>query len=148
MCYTKLFSWPFAVRYNMLLNLMRVEGANPEQMMALSFHQFQNEQSAPALEVLLAEKEAAKDAVVIADEPAVELYHNLNMQIDKCRVEMRDIVNHPKHIVPFLQPGRLVHVKVRGATWLRHGCWEGRAHVRPCGRAFLCVCSSGRSQGV
>ena len=33
----------FHLGYNMLLNLMRVEGSDPEQLMALSFFQFQNE---------------------------------------------------------------------------------------------------------
>lgn len=33
----------FYLGYNMLLNLMRVEDADPETMMRLSFHQFQNE---------------------------------------------------------------------------------------------------------
>lgn len=61
-------------RYNMLLNLLRVEGANPEQMMALSFHQFQNEQAAPALEALMAEKEAEREGIEVADEPDVEQY--------------------------------------------------------------------------
>jgi ATP-dependent RNA helicase DOB1 len=35
----------------MLLNLLRVEDADPEKMMSLSFHQFQNEKAAPALQV-------------------------------------------------------------------------------------------------
>ena len=39
----------FHLGYNMLLNLLRVEGGDPERMMALSFHQFQNERAAPAL---------------------------------------------------------------------------------------------------
>lgn len=33
----------FHLGYNMLLNLLRVEGSNPEQLMANSFYQFQNE---------------------------------------------------------------------------------------------------------
>jgi ATP-dependent RNA helicase DOB1 len=58
----------------MLLNLLRVEGANPEQMMTLSFHQFQNEQAAPALEALMAEKEAERERIEVVDEPDVEQY--------------------------------------------------------------------------
>ena len=34
----------------MLLNLLRVEDADPERMMALSFHQFQNERAIPAMQ--------------------------------------------------------------------------------------------------
>jgi ATP-dependent RNA helicase DOB1 len=68
-CVRVLFVHP---RYNMLLNLLRVEGANPEQMMALSFHQFQNEQAAPALEALMAEKEAEREGIEVAEEADVE----------------------------------------------------------------------------
>jgi ATP-dependent RNA helicase DOB1 len=96
----------------MLLNLLRVEGANPEQMMALSFHQFQNEQAAPALEALMGDKERERDALEVAGEADVELYHALNVQLDRVRQEMREAVNHPKYAVQFLQPGRLVRVKV------------------------------------
>jgi len=44
----------FHLGYNMLLNLLRVEDANPEYMIKQSFHQFQNEQAAPGLEEALA----------------------------------------------------------------------------------------------
>lgn len=39
----------FYLRYNMLLNLMRVEDITPEFMLKNSFHQFQQESDVPAL---------------------------------------------------------------------------------------------------
>ena len=40
----------FHLGYNMLLNLMRVENANPEYMIRNSFYQYQNEMVAPHLQ--------------------------------------------------------------------------------------------------
>ncbi len=40
----------FHLGYNMLLNLLRVEDADPEYMMSRSFHQFQANRSAPELQ--------------------------------------------------------------------------------------------------
>jgi hypothetical protein len=40
----------FHLGYNMILNLMRVEGVSPEYMLQRCFYQFQNTASVPALE--------------------------------------------------------------------------------------------------
>ena len=40
----------YHVSYNMLLNMLRVEGADPHFLVQSSFHQFQQESGAPALE--------------------------------------------------------------------------------------------------
>lgn len=40
----------FHITYNMLLNLMRVEGINPEYMIERSFFQFQNQAFVPEAE--------------------------------------------------------------------------------------------------
>ena len=40
----------FHLGYNMLLNMLRVEGANPEALLRASYRQFQMERSLPALE--------------------------------------------------------------------------------------------------
>jgi ATP-dependent RNA helicase DOB1 len=121
----------------MLLNLLRVEGANPEQMMTLSFHQFQNEQAAPALEAMVVEKEAQRDAIVVADEDVVAQYHNLNTQMAKCKQELRAIINQPKHIVQFLQPGRIVRVRVRCLCCRGSHCVVARIFTTVCRRRVL-----------
>ncbi len=48
----------FHLGYNMILNLMRVEGISPEYMLERCFFQFQNAASVPALE---AEQKAAEE---------------------------------------------------------------------------------------
>lgn len=43
----------YHISYNMLLNMLRVEDADPDFLVKSSFHQFQQEASAPALEASL-----------------------------------------------------------------------------------------------
>ena len=40
----------YHISYNMLLNMLRVEDADPDFLVRSSFHQYQQESSAPALE--------------------------------------------------------------------------------------------------
>lgn len=41
----------YHISYNMLLNMLRVEDADPDFLVKSSFHQYQQEASAPAMEV-------------------------------------------------------------------------------------------------
>ena len=102
----------FHLGYNMLLNLMRVEDADPERMMALSFHQFQSERAAPAMEAELARvtSEVTTLTSQITDEPAVAEYYSLVAAIEQARDAMRAVITRPEHALPFLQPGRLVRI--------------------------------------
>ncbi|RHY31232.1 hypothetical protein DYB32_005190 [Aphanomyces invadans] len=100
----------FHLGYNMLLNLLRVEDANPEYMIKQSFHQFQNEQAAPGLEEALARVKEEKLTLHIPDEEAVAEFYYLSKSIQKHQDEWRRIRNQPKYIVSFLNPGRLVKV--------------------------------------
>ncbi|KXZ50647.1 hypothetical protein GPECTOR_15g331 [Gonium pectorale] len=100
----------FHLGYNMLLSLMRVEGAEPEQLMAASFRQFQTERALPALEARVKALEAARDGISIPDEPAVRSYYALLDQLVSLRAGLRGFVNSPAVCLPFLQPGRLVRL--------------------------------------
>ncbi|EQC39969.1 hypothetical protein, variant [Saprolegnia diclina VS20] len=107
----------FHLGYNMLLNLLRVEDANPEYMIKQSFHQFQNEQAAPGLEDALARVLEEKDAIEIPNEPEVAEYYYLSRSVAKYADDLRAIRNEPKYVVPFLNAGRLVKVHSTGAPW-------------------------------
>jgi ATP-dependent RNA helicase DOB1 len=102
----------FHLGYNMLLNLLRVEGGDPERMMALSFHQFQNERNAPALEAELAsaEEELEKHVSEIDDDATNADYFALCTAMDGCRDAMRHIITTPSIALPFLNTGRMVHI--------------------------------------
>jgi ATP-dependent RNA helicase DOB1 len=109
----------FRLGYNMLLNLLRAEEANPEYVIARSFAQFQGDRALPENEAKVVELESERDAIVIGaqseeiDEKAVRDYCRLRDVAEKLRAEMRDVVHKPQYVVPFLQPGRLVRIRER-----------------------------------
>lgn len=101
----------FHLSYNMILNLMRVEGVSPEFMLERCFFQFQSNSDVPALEAELARLSVEFDAFPLEDEQSIGEYYDLRQQLDAYAQDVRDVVNHPNYCLPFLQSGRLVRVK-------------------------------------
>lgn len=101
----------FYLGYNMILNLMRVEGISPEFMLEHCFYQFQNTSSVSGLEQQLVELQAERDSLEIADESTVKDYYDLRQSLASYTKDMRDVINHPNYCLQFMQPGRLVHIK-------------------------------------
>ncbi|KAJ5812209.1 hypothetical protein N7474_008510 [Penicillium riverlandense] len=104
----------FHLGYNMILNLMRVEGISPEFMLQRCFKQFQNAGSVVGLEKELRELEEKKANMTISDEGTIRDYYELREQLDKYNDDVQIVLSHPKYALSFLQPGRLIHVKHRG----------------------------------
>ncbi len=104
----------FYLGYNMILNLMRVEGISPEYMLEHCFFQFQNTSGVSGLERDLQQLQIDKDAMEIPDETNIADYYNLRQQLAIYTKDMRDVVNHPNYSLQFMQPGRLVHIKHAG----------------------------------
>ncbi|KAK6460886.1 rRNA-processing arch domain-containing protein [Scheffersomyces coipomensis] len=102
----------FHLGYNMILNLMRVEGISPEFMLESSFFQFQNAASVPVMEKNLQELSDKLVTTQIDDEATVKDYYDLKLQSEKYQEEVRYVITHPGHILPFLQEGRVVKVKI------------------------------------
>lgn len=102
----------FHLGYNMLLNLMRVEGISPEFMLESSFYQFQNAASVPLLEQELAALNEKYKAASFDDEYLIKEYYDLKQQLQNYQKDLRHIITHPGHILPFLQPGRVVEVQI------------------------------------
>ncbi|KZP28039.1 antiviral helicase [Athelia psychrophila] len=101
----------FYLGYNMVLNLMKVEGISPEFMLERCFFQFQSSAGIPKLEEELKQEEEAKDSSVIPDEPQVAEYYEYRQQLDQMAQDFRDVITHPNYCLPFLQAGRLIKVK-------------------------------------
>ena len=101
----------FYLGYNMILNLMRVEGISPEFMLERCFYQFQNTASVSGLEKELHELEAEKANFDIADEGLVKECYDLRQQLKTYTQDMRDVINHPNYCLQFMQPGRLVKIR-------------------------------------
>ncbi|OLL22909.1 ATP-dependent RNA helicase mtr4 [Neolecta irregularis DAH-3] len=101
----------FHLSYNMILNLMRVEGISPEFMLERCFFQFQNNAGIPDLEKEQVALEDELAAFSIEDEMTIADYYTLRQNIDSLAADMRAVINHPNFSLHFMQPGRLVHVK-------------------------------------
>ncbi|KAF8066809.1 rRNA-processing arch domain-containing protein [Lyophyllum atratum] len=101
----------FHLGYNMVLNLMKVEGISPEFMLERCFFQFQSSAGIPLLEDELKQEEEARSTTVIPDENLVADYYEFRQQLDQMAADFREVVTHPTYSLPFLQPGRLVKVK-------------------------------------
>lgn len=101
----------FHLGYNMILNLMRVEGFSPEFMLESCFFQFQNVSSVSGVEKELQEAEAEKASIIVDDEPVVKEYYDLRHQIDTYEKDMKEAINHPNYCLPYMQDGRLIRVR-------------------------------------
>ena len=110
----------FHLGYNMVLNLLRVEDADPEFMIRNSFYQFQAEEKVPQMKVRLLALEAKCDSAAhdMGDDGGeARAYFSMSRQMGKLNERIRqEWLNHPKYILPFLQPGRLVRVRVGDHT--------------------------------
>jgi len=102
----------FHLGYNMLLNLLRAEEADPQLIISKSFAQFQADRVLPEAEAELAQLEKKKASISLGDlEEDVVEYDRLTKQRDALYIEIREYVFKPQYIVPFLHSGRLVKVK-------------------------------------
>ncbi|TVY14133.1 ATP-dependent RNA helicase mtr4 [Lachnellula arida] len=101
----------FYLGYNMILNLMRVEGISPEFMLEHCFFQFQNTSGVSGLEKELQDLHTERDNLEIADESTIKEYYDLRQQITSYTKDMHDVINHPSYCLQFMNPGRLVHIK-------------------------------------
>jgi ATP-dependent RNA helicase DOB1 len=101
----------FHLGYNMVLNLIRVEGISPEFMLERCFFQFQNTASVSGIEKRLQELEMERTSIEIPDEPTVKDYYTLRQQLDTLTKDMRDVITHPNYCLQYLQGGRMVRIK-------------------------------------
>jgi ATP-dependent RNA helicase DOB1 len=49
--------------------------------------------------------------IVIENEPVVAEYYTIRQQLEIFYADIRTIVHHPRHVLRFLQAGRLVRVR-------------------------------------
>ncbi|WVF70153.1 hypothetical protein IAT40_004941 [Kwoniella sp. CBS 6097] len=101
----------FHLGYNMIINLMRVEGVSPEFMLERCFFQFQNTMSVPVLEKQLKEAEAERDEIVVENEEEIREYYELRQQLKEKGQDFQAVISHPTYSLRFLQAGRLVEIK-------------------------------------
>ena len=114
----------YRISYNMLLNMLRVEDVDPEYLLRASFHQYQQESEAPALEAKADEAEAEANAIEVVpggtpeDVAAVGEYYGMDRQLLLTQRKMMKIQRRPEHILPFVQSsGRLIDVTIDGENY-------------------------------
>eukprot|EP01117_Protostelium_nocturnum_P003496 TRINITY_DN1455_c0_g2_i3.p1 TRINITY_DN1455_c0_g2~~TRINITY_DN1455_c0_g2_i3.p1 ORF type:complete len:827 (-),score=291.98 TRINITY_DN1455_c0_g2_i3:46-2526(-) len=107
----------FHVKYNTILNLMRVEEIDPEYMLRRSFRQHQEDRELPVIEAKIKSIESDRDAIVIEGESEVEEYYQLREQQTKLRKEMQEVITQPVHALPYLHVGRLLYIVDRDIDW-------------------------------
>lgn len=103
----------FHLSYNMLLNQMRSEDGDSENLLRNSFYQFQADRAIPDLEKQAKNLEEERDSMIIEEEDSLENYYTLLQQYKSLKKDVRDIVFSPRYCLPFLQPGRLVCIQCR-----------------------------------
>ncbi|EEH43368.2 ATP-dependent RNA helicase MTR4 [Paracoccidioides brasiliensis Pb18] len=102
----------FHLGYNMILNLLRVEGISPEFMLERCFYQFQNTASVAGLEkVELVELEKEHASMVIADEGTIREYYELRQNIATYTSDMQSVITLPNYCLRYMQVGRLVQIQ-------------------------------------
>jgi len=75
----------FHLGYNMLLNSMRIEDTDPEEIIRKSFHQFQNDKQLPEMKKKMDEYIQEKQAIVIDYEEKIAEIFNYNLQLKTVR---------------------------------------------------------------
>ncbi|KAF6176653.1 hypothetical protein GIB67_034515 [Kingdonia uniflora] len=101
----------FHLSYNMLLNQLRCEDGDPENLLRNSFYQFQSDRAIPDLQKQVKNLEEQRDSIIIEEEDSLNDYLHLLRECKKLKKKIRDIVFSPKYCLPFLQPGRLVSIE-------------------------------------
>ena len=93
----------YKITCNMLLNTMRVEDVDPDYLLRASFHQYQQESEAPAIEAKAKETEEEANAIEIVpggseeDVTAVGEYYGMDRQLLLTQREMMKIQCRPEH---------------------------------------------------
>ncbi|VDM72223.1 unnamed protein product [Strongylus vulgaris] len=105
----------FRLTYNMVLNLLRVEGVNPEFMLERSFYQFQNYDAIPGLKRRAQEKAVEIEDMHIEHERDITAFFDMEKQARICIANLQTTIKKticmPKYLVPFLHAGRMIHVR-------------------------------------
>ncbi|KAI8854668.1 NUC185 domain-containing protein [Chytridium lagenaria] len=106
----------FHLTYNMILNLLRIEGISAEFILERSFFQYQSLTKLPAMQQDMEILQQRLDNFMIEEESAIEDYYNIRLQLDSYKQDMRDVINHEAFTIPFLQAGRLVRICLKSAA--------------------------------
>ncbi|KAF4682875.1 Superkiller viralicidic activity 2-like [Perkinsus olseni] len=119
----------FYLGYNMLLNMLRLEGVDPNYLLERSFSQFQKDKGCIAAKERHSElshklEDASEELNKVTSEASQKMNFDVKMaltdafQADQDLAsaveERRKIVTLPKYAIPFMNPGRLISLSKDG----------------------------------
>jgi len=119
----------FHLGYNMLLNLLRVEEADPEFMMARSFYQFQQQRATPLIKKELDEVQAEYTSLIVPREREAVQYYALRTELEQLRLKLRQFITQPEVILPYLKEGRIVRLRSANRAALQRHQAEQKAKL-------------------
>ncbi|OQV13156.1 Superkiller viralicidic activity 2-like 2 [Hypsibius exemplaris] len=101
----------FRLTYNMILNLLRVDGISPEYILERSFLQYQSYADIPKVLDQLAMKKAELSTLVIPRPEDLNQYFRISDEVKKLATAIHDIIITEKNVLPWLTTGRLIRLK-------------------------------------
>lgn len=119
----------FHLTYNMVLNLIRVEGVNPDYMLQQSFYNFQNLAKVPQLEHQINELQQQYNDIVIEDEVKVRTHVQFCDKLKELNNEYLAIYQQPQYIKSYLSEGRPIKLVSNEGLSLGWGMCLGHQNV-------------------
>lgn len=119
----------FHLTYNMVLNLIRVEGVNPDYMLQQSFYNFQNLAKVPQLEQEISLLQKTYNEIIIEDEVKVRNHVQFCDKLKELNREYLNIYQQPEYIKSYLSEGRPVKVISDDSVQLGWGMCLGNKSI-------------------
>lgn len=115
----------FHLTYNMVLNLIRVEGVNPDYMLQQSFYNFQNLAKVPQLEAEIRQLQENYNEYIIEDEVKVKTHVQICDKLKELNQEYLAIYQQPEYLQSYLSEGRPIKLVNNGGVDLGWGMCLG-----------------------
>lgn len=120
----------FHLTYNMVLNLIRVEGVNPDYMLQQSFYNFQNLAKVPQLELEINKLQEEHDEIVVTDETKVRTHVQFCEKLKELNKEYLSIYQQPQYMKSYLSEGRPIKLVSNEGLQLGWGMCLGHQDVQ------------------
>lgn len=120
----------FHLTYNMVLNLIRVEGVNPDYMLQQSFYNYQNLAKVPQLESEINQFQEQYNNIVIDDEVKVKTHVQFCDKLKELNREYLAIYQQPGYIESFLSEGRPIKLVSNEGVQLGWGMCLGHQSAK------------------
>ena len=101
----------FHLKYNMLLNLLKLQDYKPEFLIKKSFKQLQSDKELPEIQKKIKQMHSDIEEIKINRPNAIREYFKIEKQVEEYRQSVKEIYQREENIISFLVPGRIIHIK-------------------------------------